>query len=341
MGKVGVALSGGVDSSVAALILQQQGHEVVGLTLRLGYGTSDSCEAGAEVARQIGIPHRVVEAQKNFGRQVIGPMVADYAAGRTPNPCARCNAMVKLPLLWRAARDEGCQALATGHYVGIEQLDGRFYFAEATDRKKSQAYFLARVETKYLTRLLFPLGSLTKEKVRQMAAKAGLKSANRKESQDLCFLPTNGLDELMTARKAVRHGPLEDEQGQVLGRHQGLHRFTIGQRRGLGVALGSPRYVLALDGKRAAVRVGSESGLWARGLWGELAHWYEAPRNGQKLLVRCRYNHRGMDCRARLLGDKVRVEFSEPIRAVAPGQLAVFSIGKLVVGSAWITKAVF
>ena len=186
------------------------------------------------------IPHRVVEAQKNFDQQVVAPMVADYAAGRTPNPCAHCNALVKFPLLWRAAREEGCQALATGHYVGIEQVDGRFYFAEAIDQKKSQAYFLARMEAKYLTRLLFPLGCFTKENVRQMAAKAGMKNANRPESQDLCFLPANGLDELMRARKSLRHGPLEDEQGRVLGQHQGLHRFTIGQRRGLGVALGSP-----------------------------------------------------------------------------------------------------
>ena len=341
LAKVGVALSGGVDSSVAALILQQQGHEVVGLTLRLGYGASDSCAAGAEVARQIGLPHRVVEAQKNFEEQVVGPMVADYAAGRTPNPCARCNALVKFPLLWQAAQEEGCQALATGHYARIKRLDRRLYFNEAVDRKKSQAYFLARVETDYLTRLLFPLGDFTKDKVRQMAAEAGLKAADRRESQDLCFLPANGLDDLMKAHRAVRQGPLEDEQGRILGRHPGLHRFTIGQRRGLGVALGSPRYVVSLDGERAAVRVGTESGLWARGLWGELAHWYQALPEGQKLSVRCRYNHKGVDCRAHVLGEKVRVEFSQPVRAVAPGQLAVFSVDQRIVGSAWIAQAIF
>ena len=341
MAKVGVALSGGVDSSVAALILQRQGHEVVGLTLRLGHGASDSCEAGAEIAGQMGFPHRVVEARNNFERQVVAPMVADYASGKTPNPCARCNAMVKFPLLWSAAQNEGCRALATGHYVGIEQVGNRFYFSEAADLKKSQAYFLARVEASYLNRLLFPLGGFTKEKVRDMAAQAGLGSATRRESQDLCFLPAKGLDDLMQAHKAIRRGPLEDEQGKVLGRHQGLHRFTIGQRRGLGVALGAPRYVLALDEKRAAVKVGPESGLWARGLWGENAHWYEPPQDGQSLSVRCRYNHRGVGCKTHLLDDKVRVEFAEPIRAVAPGQLAVFSRGKLIVGSAWITKAVF
>ncbi len=340
MAKLAVALSGGVDSAVAAWLLCQQGHEVLGLSLSLGQGRDEAPAAGAEVARQLGVPHRVVAAGDEFGQEVVLPSLQAYAQGITPNPCARCNARVKFPLLWRAARELGCQGLATGHYARIVADARGRRLAEAGDQAKSQAYFLARLAPELLGHLLFPLGSLGKPQVRQLAGQAGLAAAQRPDSQDACFLPPGGWDELMAAHGLLRPGPLEDQDGQVLASHEGIHRFTIGQRRGLGVALGRPAYVLALDGERAAVRVGPPEGLYSSGLWGRSPRWFAPPEQGASLRVRVRYAHRGVDCQVQKEGERLLVKFQEPQRAVAPGQLAVFSHHEHILGSAWITMAI-
>ncbi len=341
MSKVAVAMSGGVDSTVAALLLKEQGHQVLGFSLRLGQGPDLAWGAGARAAAQLGIEHRVVEAGELFGREVVEPAVAAYARGLTPNPCAVCNARVKFPLLWAAARDAGCAFLATGHYVRLEEAGGRLLLAEGRDARKSQSYFLARLAGEILPKLRFPLGELEKGQVRELARRAGLAAAGSKESQDNCFLPSGGWDELMSRYRALRPGVLEDEQGRVLGRHRGLHRFTVGQRRGLGLALGRRLYVLGLDGERAAVRVGPASGLERGGLVGVLPHWYLPPPWGRELVVRHRYGRR----RPRALLEPspeggVVVHFVHPERAVAPGQLAVFYQGRRVVGSAWIQRTI-
>ncbi|MFH1058584.1 MAG: tRNA 2-thiouridine(34) synthase MnmA [Pseudomonadota bacterium] len=352
MARLAVALSGGVDSSVAALLLREQGHEVIGLSLRLGQGPDLAWRAGAEAAAQQGIAHQVVEAAGAFAQRVLAPSVAAYAAGRTPNPCAWCNARVKLPLLLAAAAELGCQALATGHYArlvpGPEGGEGGeggagvtgLCLAEGADPAKSQAYFLARVRPELLRRLRFPLGGLTKARVRELAAAAELMAAERPESQDGCFLPPGGWGELMTRAGAMRPGVIEDERGRVLARHRGLHGFTIGQRRGLGVALGHPAYVLALDGERAAVRVGPAEGLWASGLIAAAPIWRLPPAARPELRVRIRYAHQGVACRVEPGPEGVRVLFSAVQRAVAPGQLAVFTSRGLVAGSAWISQAI-
>ncbi|MCA1990214.1 MAG: hypothetical protein LDL07_13900, partial [Desulfarculus sp.] len=264
---------------------------------------------------------------------------AAYATGRTPNPCAWCNARVKLPLLWAAAAADGCQALATGHYARLEPGRDGVRLAEGLDPRKSQAYFLARVEPALLERLRFPLGGLTKAQVREMAQAAGLFAAQRPESQDGCFLPPGGWDELMARHGALRPGPIEDGQGRLLGRHRGLHGFTIGQRRGLGVALGYPAYVLALDGPRAAVKVGPPEGLISFGLVGGGWLWHQPPEQCPDLSVRVRYAHRGVGCRVQRTRETYEVHFNAPQRAVAPGQLAVLFSRGVVVGSAWIERA--
>ncbi|MEW5914626.1 MAG: tRNA 2-thiouridine(34) synthase MnmA [Thermodesulfobacteriota bacterium] len=339
MAKVAVALSGGVDSSVAALLLKEAGHQVLGLSLRLGAGADLAWRDGAVAAQQVGIPHRVVEAAGEFGERVLEPVARAYAAGRTPNPCGWCNARVKFPLLWRAAQEDGCQHLATGHYARVVQDNGRWFLAEAADAGKSQAYFLARLAPELLPRLLFPLGGLRKEQVRQMAAAAGLQAAQRPESQDMCFLPVGGWDQFMAQRQGVRPGPLKDQQGRVLGEHAGLHRYTVGQRRGLGLALGQPMYVTALDGPRAAVTVGPRPSLATRGLAGRRPLWY-APLDAQRpYTVRFRYSHRGVACRVRGDDRTVEVSFAQEQGAVAPGQLAVFFKDRTIMGSAWIVKA--
>lgn len=335
-----MALSGGVDSAVAAWLLARQGHQVVGLSLCLGQGRDEAPLAGAAVARQMGLDHQVVEARQEFEQQVVRPSLEAYAGGTTPNPCARCNARVKFPLLWQAARDLGSEALATGHYVRLVQdVHGR-RLAEASHRDKSQAYFLARLDQELLGRLVFPLGNLSKTQVREMARQAGLEVAQRPESQDACFLPPGGWDELMAAHGLLRPGTVEDQSGRVLATHSGLHRFTIGQRRGLGVALGRPAYVLALDGPRAAVRVGPEEALMSQGLWGAAPRWFAPAPQGEDITVRLRYAHRGVGCRISKEGERLRVQFQEPQRAVAPGQLAVFFHRDELRGSAWITQAI-
>lgn len=340
MAKLAVAMSGGVDSSLAALVLRQAGHQVVGLSLRLGAGPDQAWRAGAGAAAQLGLEHRVVEAAGPFEERVLGPVAQAYAEGLTPNPCALCNARVKLPLLWEAARELGCRALATGHYARLELEDGGWRLGEARDRSKSQAYFLARVEPALLAHLLFPLGEMEKEQVRRLAAQEGLAAAQRPESQDCCFLPTGGWDQFMDQRGAVRPGVLEDAQGRELGRHQGLHRFTVGQRRGLGLAMGQPVYVTALDGPRAAVKVGPRPELATRGLEASRALWHGRPAAGEELTVRFRYSHPGIACRVEQEGQGLRVWFAREQGAVAPGQLAVFYQARRIMGSAWIDKAI-
>ncbi|MCF8034621.1 MAG: tRNA 2-thiouridine(34) synthase MnmA [Desulfarculaceae bacterium] len=340
MGVIAVAMSGGVDSSLAALLLHQAGHQVVGLSLRLGAGADRGWQAGAQAAAQMGLPHQVVEAAGPFERQVLEPVAEAYATGLTPNPCAWCNARVKLPLLWRAAQKHGCQALATGHYARVREVDGVPLLAEASHRAKSQAYFLARVGPELLPCLRFPLGELDKEQVRQKAAQAGLKAAGEPESQDACFLPPGGWDQFMASRRAPRPGTMQDAGGRVLGHHQGLHQFTVGQRRGLGLALGEPVYVTALDGERAVVRVGPKPELATRGLVGSRARWYAEPEDGETISVRFRYSHAGVPCWVRRQGEMVEARFEREQGAVAPGQLAVFFRGEAILGSAWIDKSI-
>ncbi|MCB2190860.1 MAG: tRNA 2-thiouridine(34) synthase MnmA [Deltaproteobacteria bacterium] len=340
MAKLAVAMSGGVDSSLAALVLKQEGHQVVGLSLRLGAGPDGAWSAGAAAAAQLGLEHQIVEAGGPFEQRVLGPVAQAYAGGFTPNPCAMCNARVKLPLLWEAARGMGCEALATGHYARLVQNAHGWQLAEAEDRSKSQAYFLARVEPALLPRLRFPLGEMEKGQVRRLAAQEGLVAAHRPESQDCCFLPPGGWDEFMKQREAVRPGVLEDAQGNQLGRHQGLHRFTVGQRRGLGLAMGQPVYVTSLDGGRAAVRVGPKPELATSGLEAKQPLWYLPPQGDEEFLVRFRYSHPGVKCRVEPKGQGLRALFAQEQGAVAPGQLAVFYRDRRIAGSAWIDKAI-
>lgn len=338
MARIGLALSGGVDSAVAAHLLHQQGHQIIGLTLRIGAGAQAPLHEAPEVARAMGIEHHIIDAAEAFERLVLGPAARVYARGLTPNPCAACNAGVKFPLLWEAARGLGCDKLATGHYARLVNLDDGPALAQGADRKKSQAYFLARLGPEILKHLVLPLGGMQKDQVREMAHSLGLKAAERPESQDGCFLPPGGWDEIISARDLVRPGPIEDRQGNRLGTHQGLHRYTVGQRRGLGLALGYPAYVLALDGRRAAVTVGPKEFLETHGLVGERPVWRVDPRPGETYRCRVRYSARAASCRIKA-GAEIKVDFLQPQGAVAPGQLAVFYKDELVAGSAWISKS--
>ncbi len=336
--KVAVALSGGVDSSLTAALLLEQGNRVKGLTMKMGWGEDAAAQDAGKVARQLGIAHRVIEVKEEFTQKVLKPVVEAYGQGRTPNPCASCNPRVKFPMLWRAAQEDGCDRLATGHYARLLDHDGRRVLAEGLAVGKSQAYFLARLEPRMLDHLVFPLGELDKPQVRKMARERGLAAAKRPDSQEVCFLPAGGWDELARAFGAVRPGLLEDEAGRELARHEGLHRFTIGQRRGLGVALGHKAYVVGLDGERAAVTVGVQESLYSRGLWAVRPFWHLDPDKCPGLMVKIRYAHPGVNCKVERVEERIKVEFAEPQKAVAPGQLAVFYSNTMVVGSAWIAE---
>ena len=338
LSKVAVAMSGGVDSTTAALILREAGHQVVGLSLSLGIGPDLAPGEGARAARQLGVEHQVVPAAETFRRWVLEPVRSAYAGGQTPNPCALCNAKVKFTLLWETARRLGCQNLATGHYARLAGGEAGTALMEGADPRKSQAYFLARLAPELLPKLLFPLGGMSKSQVKMMAEQEGLVAAGRPESQDVCFLPPGGWDQLMREMGGVRPGVVEDQDGRVLARHQGLHRFTVGQRRGLGVSLGYPVYVYELDGRRASVKVGPRSRLWARGLYGQNALWYGPAPYGESLNIRVRYAHRGATGQVEPSDSGVKVIFDHPQQAVAPGQLAVFYRGPVVLGSAWIMQ---
>jgi tRNA-specific 2-thiouridylase len=343
--RVGVAMSGGVDSSTTALLLRRAGWDVFGVTALFrpasaGRGGEDEAAGAARVCRELGIEHLVLDARTFFERRVIGPFAADYAAGLTPNPCVVCNARAKFGWLLGRVLARGGTFLATGHYARKIGRQGAG-LAEGVDEAKSQAYFLARVTPAAWRRVVLPLGEMTKEQTRDLARAAGLPCAEREESQEICFVPPDGPADLVAARyPGLTGGPMIDPDGRELGRHQGLHHFTVGQRRGLGLALGRPAYVVALDPDTGAVRVGgAEDLLVERFTIRALKFWDRAAADdGGPLRVRIRYRQPAVPVDVEVNGDRAVLKVDRPIRAVAPGQLAVIYRGRQVVASGWIER---
>lgn len=343
-------MSGGVDSSVAALLLQEQGHEVVGATLNLWsyegreepYNGCCSLEVRT-VAEQLGIEHHFVDEGQTFYEQVIEPFVAEYVQGRTPSPCGRCNRLVRFPKLLELADALGCEFLATGHHARIRREDGKPYLLRAKDPRKDQSYFLYGLTREQLERLLFPAGEYLKDELREIARRRGLVAARRPESQDLCFLPRGDARSFLEERAngAIRPGEIVDLEGRVLGTHPGLAFFTIGQRRGLGIGAGEKLYVLALDRERNRVIVGPEEALYADGLIAEGVHLLHPDELGdeERVEVKIRYRSGAAPATLHITGESARVVFEEPQRAVTPGQLAVFYCGEKVLGGGTIARA--
>lgn len=350
--RVVVAMSGGVDSSVAAAILVERGCDVVGVTMKnfcysevpeehaaAACCSLEAIEDARAVARRLGIVHHVLDFEGAFREAVMDPFVAEYAAGRTPNPCVRCNRFVRFPQLWRKARLLGAEAVATGHYARAVTIeDGRIELRRPVDRVKDQTFYLWGLSRPLLERALFPLGELTKAQVRDHAATLGLATADKPESQDICFVPDRDLKGFLAREAAARPalaatgrfapGPIRDREGRELGTHPGSAYFTIGQRRGLGVAAGEPLYVTAI-GKVNEIIVGTSDELLTDGLEAEDVNWLLD--SGDLALGEFRANvqirYRGTPAQARmrsLPGRRARVRFDEPQRAVAPGQSAVF-----------------
>ncbi|MCW5891790.1 MAG: tRNA 2-thiouridine(34) synthase MnmA [bacterium] len=345
-------MSGGVDSAVAAARCVADGHDVIGLSLRLARGGDGGCcslddfEDARAVCERLGVPHYVLDFTDAFEAAVVRPFVAEYLAGRTPNPCARCNQHVKFDRLWQRARELGADALATGHYarVALDPATGRRRLRMAVDAGKDQTYFLFMLDHAALGRTLFPVGELTKTEVRAQAAALGLPVADKPESMEVCFVPRGDAAAFVAAQapaSALRPGRIVDGDGTLLGTHAGVHRFTVGQRRGLGVAAGAPRYVRALDAASGTVTVGTAGELAAPGLVARECTWSGgAPPVGTPLAVRIRHRHRPLPARLEALaGERAAVRFETAGPAVTPGQAAVFYQGDVVLGGGWIAEA--
>jgi len=349
--RVAVAMSGGVDSSVAALLLAEAGHSVTGVTLKLfcagekegRENETSCCSAGAiddaaRVASRIGIAHHVWDFTEPFRREVIEPFRRAYRSGRTPNPCVECNRKVRFRLLLDKVRAAGCDALATGHYARLFSRRGEVRLARGCDRAKDQSYVLWGIAAADLPLLLFPLGDLEKVEVRRIAARARLSVADRKESQDICFLPGRGLASFLGRGE---EGPIVSAEGREIGRHRGVARFTIGQRKGLGVAAAEPLYVTGIDPARNIVRLGREEELYARTLVAAEMNLLASREELFALPVEAqiRYRHRAAPARVRDAAcGTVRVDFDEPQRAITPGQSIVFYRADRVLGGAVITS---
>jgi tRNA-uridine 2-sulfurtransferase len=351
--RIAVAMSGGVDSSVAALLLKEQGHEVVGLTMKLwacpeGETPSparmrtccswrDTQDAVA-VCERLGVRHFIFDLETDFERFVVRPFAEDYAAGRTPNPCVRCNEFIKFRPFLERARQMGFERIATGHYARVVRGDGRSRMACARDRAKDQTYFLFPLSAGDLAATEWPLGDILKQEVRAIARRAGLPNADKPESQDICFVKEGGYMDVVRRLRpdAFRPGPIVDRAGRVLGEHAGLPAYTVGQRRGIGVAARGPLYVVALDVERNTVVVGADEELLASGLAADNCRWMEG-RPPARCQAKIRYRTPAQPCTVEPKGDDaVAVTFDAPQRAITPGQAVVFYDGEYVLGGGWI-----
>ena len=344
MGPVIVAMSGGVDSSVAAALLRDDGLVVSGLTMVLNAedpATDPAVRNAAAVCEFLGIPHEAVDAREMFEREVLEPFAADYAAGRTPNPCVRCNERVKFGWLLDYARERGAAALATGHYARIVSEPGRpARLRRALDPTKDQSYFLHALTPETLAQVRFPLGELIKGRVREIAAELGLPAANAPESQDTCFVGHEGHEALIATRipGAALPGPIVDAGGARVGTHRGLAHYTVGQRKGLGIAAKEPLFVLAIDPGCNTVVVGPGRMLDVRTIEAAPVTWHDA-RDEAACLVQTRYRMEPVAARARVDAAGLHVETNAPIRGVAPGQAVVCYEEDRVLGGGVIVSA--
>ena len=344
--RVMIGMSGGVDSSVAAYLLQQQGFSCVGATMELYHtGSQDALDAAA-VAQRLGIAHHVFPLEEEFEKQVIAPFADAYAQGLTPNPCIRCNHTMKFGRLMALAEDLGCQYVASGHYARIrrDEKTGRYLLYKALDSQKDQTYFLACLTQQQLSRIQFPLGALTKEAVRRIAQENGFLNARKRDSQDICFIPDGDYGAFLESYtgKAYPDGDYLDLKGNVVGRHHGAVRYTLGQRKGLGLAMGEPVYVCGKDMAAGTVTVGPESALYAREILAEDLNWIAREGLSAPLRAKVKTRSRQKEQPAWIFpaaGKGVRIAFDQPQRAVTPGQAAVaYDEGGAVLGGGTIIE---
>ncbi len=363
---IAVAMSGGVDSSTVAAMLRADGHNVIGLTMQLwnqrrlaGHPgmpeavqgrccSLDDVYDARRVAETLGIPYYVVNHEERFEREVVRPFVEEYLSGRTPIPCSLCNNHLKFDQLLIVAKQIGADALATGHYARVEfdKARGRWLLKRAADPSKDQTYFLFGLTQEQLSRTVFPLGEMTKPEVRELARHHGLALAEKPDSQEICFVPGGDYKNFLDAYLAEKGEALPDTagdlvtaNGKVIGEHRGIHNFTVGQRKGLGVATGSPLYVIQIKGDARQVVVGGQDDLYSNTLRARRINLIavgdlSAP---MRVAVKIRHRHEAAPAVIEKSGpDEITVTFDEPQRAITPGQAAVFYDGDIVVGGGWI-----
>lgn len=356
--KVVVAMSGGVDSSLTAALLRDRGYETIGVTMQIwpsddpereldqgGCCSLSAVDDARRVADTLGIPFYVMNFRDLFEERVIRLFIREYLAGRTPNPCIACNRFIKFEAFLAKARALGADFIATGHYARIlfDEGHGRWVIKKAEDKRKDQTYVLYNMTQEQLSRTLMPLGEYTKDEVRRMAASYGLQVANKPESQEICFVTDNNYHRFLRekAGKQIQPGPFLDTRGNIIGRHNGMAYYTVGQRKGLGIAFGEPMYVVALDPGRNAVILGGNDEVFGTELTASDNNFilYESIESPHKFLAKIRYSARPAE--AVILpeeGGRIRVRFCEPQRAITPGQAIVYYQGDYLVGGGTIDQ---
>lgn len=338
--KIMVAMSGGVDSSVSAALLLQKGHDVQGLTMRIWDGPVEVADDARRVAERLGIPHHLIDLRDQFRQRVVAPFCAEYLAGKTPNPCVLCNQAFKFRVLLDRAAELGADGLATGHYVRLWQHEGRYVLAKGRSLNKDQSYFLFTLTQQQLGRVCFPLGDLDKEQVRALACQWQLPVAAKSDSQDICFIPDGDYIRFLEQHAALKDlsGDIVHVDGRILGRHSGIYRYTIGQRRGLGLAWPEPLFVARIDAVRRQVVVGERCHLDVAELTLQDCNWIiPRPSDSLRCRVRIRYRHREAEATVTVVDEKrCRVVFDRPEQGVTPGQAAVFYDQDRVLGGGWI-----
>ena len=346
-------MSGGVDSSVAAALLHEQGHDVIGVSMQLydqtegqtSFGTCctiDDLHDARRVAAALGIPHYILNFENRFDEQVVSNFIREYASGRTPIPCSHCNSDLKFATLLERALGFGADVLATGHYARIERdRDGAFVLRRGADPQKDQSYFLFSLTQAQLARAAFPVGHLDKETVRDEARRLKLRVASKPDSQEICFVPDGDYAGFIerAAPELKRPGTIVDREGEILGTHAGVHRYTIGQRKGLGVSSSAPLYVLEIRPDASQVVVGPRESLGRSTLTAAQVNWVSgvAPQEWLRVTAQIRHRHEAAPGRVRALDEaRAEMEFDAPQSAITPGQAVVFYDGDVVLGGGWI-----
>ena len=364
MKRVVVAMSGGVDSSVAASLLKDKGYEVIGVTMRLWpeelcglHGQRSCCslesiEDARAVANRLGIPYYVLNVKDEFKREVIDYFCSEYSRGRTPNPCIVCNNKIKFSTLLEKAKDLGADYVATGHYASLDYdaVSGRYFIKEGKDKTKDQSYVLFNLTQGQLKYMLLPLGELTKKEVRELARAKDLRISEKPESQEICFVLNGDYRDFIKDRlRDIAPGKIIDTEGRNLGEHRGIAFYTVGQRKGLGIAAGRPLYIIQIDAEKNSILVGEEEDVRKKELIASEISWMAvdsmkgAMRNGSgrngplRARAKIRYNHKKADCQIIPVSDgEVEVIFDEPQHAITPGQAVVFYEGEKILGGGWI-----